>query len=193
MFGLKNLFANSKGIQYSSYVIVIALIIAAKLYPQPDSSPEKRELSEILSEFTLPAAPLVTTIDRVVDGDTVIAGGISYRLAMIDAPESDQPYGQEAASFLRGLVADTEIIIRAKNKDRYDRTIADASINGISIAEMMIENGYAWVYMPPTPQVANQLELLERKARAEGIGLWADPTPMRPSIYRKRQNAAHNQ
>lgn len=194
MFGLKSLFARSKPIQYSSYAIVLALIVASKFYPDADISPGIKPSNESPLDATIKAAPaIITTIDRVVDGDTLIAGGIRYRLALIDAPETDQAFGLEATAFLRGLVSDTEVSIAERGKDRYGRLIADASINGISIAELMIENGYAWSYMVPTAELENKLSQLQDKARAGGVGLWADPDPIRPSIYRELKHAANNQ
>jgi len=123
----------------------------------------------------------------------LIAGGVRYRLALIDAPENDQAYGMEATSFLRGLVTDTTVTITERGKDRYNRLIAEVSVNGISIAEMMIENGYAWSYMVPTAELENKLSQLQDNARAGGLGLWADPDPIRPSIYRELKHAANNQ
>lgn len=194
MFGLKSLFARSKPIQYSSYVIVLALIVASKFYPDADTAPDitlSNDPSLVATVETTPS--IVTTIDRVVDGDTLIAGGISYRLALIDAPEKDQTYGLEATAFLRGLVSDTEVTIIERGEDRYGRLIVDASINGISIAELMLENGYAWSYMVPTAEMENKLSQLQDKARAGRLGLWADPDPVRPSIYRELKHAANNQ
>ena len=194
MFGLKSLFARSKPIQYSSYVIVLALIVASKFYPDANTATGIKQSNDPSLAATVETTPsIVTTIDRVVDGDTLIAGGISYRIASIDAPEKDQPFGEEATAFLRGLVSDTQVTIIDRGKDRYGRLIADASINGISIAELMIENGFAWSYMVPTVELENKLSQLQDKARAGGVGLWADPDPIRPSIYRELTHAANNQ
>lgn len=194
MFGLKSLFARSKPIQYSSYVIVLALIVASKLYPDANTATGIKQSNDpSLAATVEPTRSIVTTIDRVVDGDTLIAGGISYRIASIDAPEKDQAFGEDATAFLRGLVSDTQVTIIDRGKDRYGRLIADASINGISLAELMIENGFAWSYMVPTVELENKLSQLQDKARAGGVGLWADPDPIRPSIYRELKHAANNQ
>ena len=194
MFGLKSLFARSKPIQYSSYVIVFALIVASKFYPEANTAKGVKQSSDpSLAASVEPTQSIVTTIDYVVDGDTLIAGGISYRIASIDAPEKDQAFGEEATAFLRGLVSDTPVSITERGKDRYGRLIADASINSISLAELMIENGFAWPYMVPTVELENKFSQLQDKARAGGVGLWSDPDPIRPSIYREFKHAANNQ
>lgn len=189
MFGLKDLLARSKPIQYTSYVIVLALIVVAKLYPHDDSTGNTKEaVSKEASAVTETAPPIITTVDKVIDGDTVIAGGIRYRLAMIDAPETDQAFGVEATAFLRGLVESAEVTFAGTQKDQYGRTIANASINGVSIAEVMVENGYAWPYMVPN-EFENQLYKLQDHARAGALGLWADPNPIRPSVFRETKHA----
>lgn len=193
MFGLKSLFARSKPIQYSSYIIVVALIVAAKFSSHANTAPQVKLANDLSLASTIEKPPsIVTTIDKVVDGDTLIAGGTTYRLALIDAPDKDQAYEPEATAFLRGLVADTTVTISEQGLDRYGRLIAEVSINGISIAEMMIENGYAWSYLVPTAELESKLSQHQEKARAGGLGLWADPDPVRPSIYRELKHAANN-
>lgn len=192
MFGLKSLFAQSKPIQYASYVFVLGLIVLSKFFPGENQALDAKLPSELPASVEI-APSIVATVDKVLDGDTLIAGGVRYRLAFIDAPENDQAYGQEAASFLRALVADSAITLTERGKDRYGRTIAEASINGICIAEMMIENGYAWPYMVPTAEMENKLFHLREKARVGELGLWTDSNPIQPAIHRQIKNAANNQ
>jgi micrococcal nuclease len=199
MFGLKALFARSKAIQYTSYVVVLALIVAGKIYDGEPSSPEIKvtpELSPVAAIQEVTVKHL--SVDSVTDGDTLTAGGVIYRLALIDAPEKDQPYGKEAMDFLRSLVTETTVSFTELGKDKYGRTIARADINGVSIAEMMIENGYAWSYLDttdsfdPTVNFAFKLKQMQDKARVGRLGLWAEAEPIRPSIYREIKNAANN-
>lgn len=194
MFGLNALIARSKPIQYFSYCIVVALIIASKLHSE-FNPPKVIKLSNDmpLAQFASLTPSIAATIERVVDGDTFVSGGVTYRLALIDAPEKDQAYGLEAANFLTELVSDTPVTLTNRGEDRFGRVIADASINGISIAELMIENGYAWSYMVPTVELENKLSQLQSQAWAGGVGLWAEQDPVRPSIFRELKNAANNQ
>jgi len=192
MFGLKSLFAKSKPIQYSSYVIVLALIVASKFYSTANTTKETKRPIDLSSGLIEEKPSIVTRVDKVINGDTIIAGGIRYRLALIDAPEKEQAYGLEAAAFLRGLVADTEITITEHGQEHYDRIIGEASINGINIAEIMIENGFAWPYMVPSAETENKLIQLQNKAKEAGLGLWNDPDPIRPSLYRQIKHAAND-
>lgn len=59
---------------------------------------------------------IVGTVTRVSDGDTIwvtdSAGKHKIRLDKIDAPESDQAFGKEAAQFLKDLVYGEEVEVR---------------------------------------------------------------------------------
>ena len=48
-------------------------------------------------------------VTRVVDGDTIEAGGEDVRLQSIDAPESSQPHGGKTTASLKGLVLDRRV------------------------------------------------------------------------------------
>lgn len=71
--------------------------------------------------LTLGAEAVVT---RVVDGDTIEAGGRDVRLQGIDAPETSQPYGSEATASLKGLILNRRARLEVKGTDPYDRLIA---------------------------------------------------------------------
>jgi len=184
--------ANSKPIQYSAYVIVLVLIIAAKFYSNSGISPKKKMADEFPKEQVEIIPSIVTTVDHVTTGNTLIAGGIHYRLAFMDAPEHDQAYGLEATEFLRGLVGDAVITITELGKDPSGRAIADIHRNGIRIAEMMIENGYAWPYRVPTEDMEKRLFQLKEKARVARAGLWADPNPPSSPILGQTDHAANH-
>src|SRR5262245_29184527 len=70
---------------------------------------------------------------RVIDGDSIVVAGTEIRLYGIDAPEAHQtcqrggqPWacGTEATKAMRTMVAGREIRCRAREQDRYGRTVA---------------------------------------------------------------------
>jgi endonuclease YncB( thermonuclease family) len=70
-------------------------------------------------------------------------------------------------------------------KDKYGRTIADVFLpDGTNINHMLVKDGWCWRYRKYAPGDV-VLEELERRARGAGLGLWVDPDPVPPWVYRK--------
>ncbi len=91
-------------------------------------------------------------IESCYDGDTCTSTqGEKIRLACIDSPElrgtkADPVPAKESRDYLNSLVAGRDLDIRRITKDRYDRTVAELSINDINIQQLMVEKGYAKIY-----------------------------------------------
>ena len=71
----------------------------------------------------------------VVDGDSIEAdvsgfGRLSIRLANVDAPEHDQPWGREAREALARLVRGGRPEFRLLYRDQYGRVIGLVSVSG---------------------------------------------------------------
>ena len=91
------------------------------------------------------------TVERVVDGDTIVfkAGDAKtqrVRLADIDTPELDQPWGGEAKAALKGWAENRRAQIRIVDTDRYGRLVATLWIDGKNIYRRLVAKGHAWVY-----------------------------------------------
>ena len=100
-----------------------------------------------------PAIAQPTIIIRnCYDGDTCTsASGEKIRLAGIDTPElkgnrADPVPAKAARDYLNGLVAGEEVAIRRITKDRYGRTVAEISKDGINIQERLVKEGLASIY-----------------------------------------------
>ena len=97
-------------------------------------------------------AQTTITIDRCYDGDTCTStDGEKIRLACIDTPElrgkrADPIPAKAARDYLNGLVAGEEVSIRRITKDRYGRTVAELSKDGVNIQEQLVDKGFASVY-----------------------------------------------
>lgn len=130
-------------------------------------------------------------VKRVVDGDTFIDGNNKrYRVAYIDAPESQQAFGDESYIFLKALLEKKELMVNELYLDKYDRTVAVVYLNNIDIAEILVEYGYAWnqasVYNAEQLYI-EKMDLLETKAKQNNAGLWALENNVKPVEYRKGQ------
>ena len=92
-------------------------------------------------------------IESCYDGDTCTSRqGEKIRLACIDTPElrgakSDPVPAKEARDYLNSLVSGRDVDIRRITKDRYGRTVAELSINGMNIQQIMVQKGYAKIYL----------------------------------------------
>jgi endonuclease YncB( thermonuclease family) len=130
---------------------------------------------------------------RVTDGDSIIvdsAGNeVNVRVADIDAPEIDQPYGEEAKDALVALVGARNVRLELVSGDAYRRIIANVYVEDRDVAADLVGQGFAWVRRAYHP--APELIRLEESARKAGRGLWADPESIPPWIWRKtRGNSA---
>lgn len=93
-------------------------------------------------------------IARIVDGDTVRAGGETVRLMGYDTPESgsraqcpaEARLARRATERLRGLAV-RGLDLRRHGRDRYGRTLAEAfTPDGRPVAQIMVAEGLAHPY-----------------------------------------------
>ena len=94
----------------------------------------------------------------------------------------------EAKQALSSLIFGKTVSVVVKSKDRYGRFIADVIADGNSANKSMVLSGYAWVYREyvPAAERAGYLKL-EAEAKNARRGLWADPNPIYPSQFRRKQ------
>jgi micrococcal nuclease len=129
---------------------------------------------------------LDTTVDRVIDGDTiVVAGGHHVRLIGIDTPETKDPrrpvqcFGKEASAFLTEMLprgSGVRLIGDVEARDVYDRTLAYVYRlpDGLFVNADLVRQGYARpLTIPPDVAHSDELVALAGEARDAGRGLWA--------------------
>jgi endonuclease YncB( thermonuclease family) len=68
------------------------------------------------------------------------------RLADIDTPEKDQPWGREATTALRKWSLSKPARLEVVDKDRYGRLIATLWVNDVNINRGLVREGHTWVY-----------------------------------------------
>lgn len=139
-----------------------------------------------------PKKTLVGTVTQVIDGDTVWVkpkGGAKTKvhLLRIDAPELDQPYGDEAKTFLSGLVLDRKVEVQYTAKDRTGAVVGVVFLRhekgAVDVNLTMLLNGCAWKTDAPDAPAAYADGFA--KARAAKIGLWAGTDPVAPGEWTK--------
>lgn len=133
---------------------------------------------------TLQAQPV-----RVIDGDTyeVQAGTdtLTLRLAGVDAPETSQPYGEDATRVARELIGDRPLTVLITDTGYYGRYVARVRIKGFSLSRLLVSRGMAWV----SPQycefdACDKWRDIQAKRRSQNMGLWAQAEPVPPWEYR---------
>ena len=143
---------------------------------------------------------LITSVDKirnfqVVDGDSIrwssVTGAVDYRLASIDAPELNQPFGLRSKKYLQTILAGKELTAYQTDVDRYGRRVAfifatSPGRTGVAqeINAKMVADGYAWHAVNHSQN--SNLARLETVARSSGLGLWEQRAPVAPWSYRDR-------
>lgn len=126
---------------------------------------------------------------RVKDGDSLVAKvqgvEMDFRLAEIDAPELDQPYGSQAKRELAALAKGQQLVLEPIDTDRYGRTVAHVWNGETHLNEEMVRRGAAWFY----PEFARGATLyaVEQEARKAKRGLWTLPAKDRVEPWQWRQ------
>jgi len=124
---------------------------------------------------------------NVVDGDTldvqVGPGKYRIRLAEIDAPERNQPWGDEAKQGLTSKVLKQEVRVVVTDTDRYGRRVGRIFLGQTDINRSMVAEGHAWVYRQYSQD--ESLIEIETAAREAGIGLWNRNDTVPPWDWRK--------
>ena len=126
----------------------------------------------------------------ILDGNTVdiLSNGKEERIRLrgIDCPEKGQPFGNSARHATAALIYAKNVTIQSHGKDKDGRTLADVvRTDGAHINQELVKAGWCWWYRKYAPTDAT-LEQLELEAREGRKGLWADPEPVPPWEWRKR-------
>ncbi len=136
----------------------------------------------------------------VSDGDTIKVlhdGKVEkIRLYGIDTPEKAQDFGQKAKALTSSLVAGRNVEVQQKDVDRYGRIVGLVTIDGRNLNELIVRNGYAWVYRQYC-QEKFCADWIKTEATAKQLkkGMWSDPHIIPPWEWRHqgKQKSAYRQ
>lgn len=92
---------------------------------------------------------------KVVDGDTIDVEGVGrIRFVGVNTPERGQSGYKTAKDYVSSMCLGKTVgldIDNAKNKDKYDRTLAVVYVGGVNLNQELLKKGYAEVmYIPPS-------------------------------------------
>lgn len=141
-------------------------------------------LNTIFSQSTLTGI-----VVGIKDGDTVVVldslkHQTTLRLAEIDCPEKDQPFGTKAKQFTSVQIYRKQIKYIVTDVDRYSRSIAKIYYDDNKyLSAELIKNGLAWHYKRYS--TSKELANFENSARFQKVGLWYDKSPIEPWEWRR--------
>jgi endonuclease YncB( thermonuclease family) len=173
----------------------ILVILRKKLVP--DYMPLR--LISILFFLILSSVPanadILGRVVNVFDGDTlevIDSSETLYRVRLqgIDAPERGQAFSNSSRKALSELVFGRDVRVVREGLDQYQRILGHVYVSGLWVNREMIRKGMAWhyEYFNKDPRLANS----EIFARNAGIGLWSDPKPEAPWIFRRENEQRSN-
>ena len=141
------------------------------------------------------AEELIGRVVKVSDGDTITVVDSNnqkhkIRLKGIDAPESQQVYGDISTQSLSELVYDKEVLVTWDKKDKYYRILGKVIVDGRDANYVQLKKGLAWYYKQYEKDLNNEdkkkyLEA-EEWARNYTEGLWADANSIPPWEFRHK-------
>lgn len=140
-----------------------------------------------------PAASTITVrkgkVVAIKDGDTISLlynrQTLTIRLEHIDCPEKGQSYGTRARQFISDSCFGKNVTVTGTRFDRNKRLLGVVTtVAGTNINKALVEAGLAWHYRQYSSD--SSYSLLEKQARLQRKGLWAENKPTPPWNWRKR-------
>jgi len=127
---------------------------------------------------------------KVKDGDSLVVlrdtvkRTSEVRLAGIDAPEYNQPWGRPSRAGLKRLVEGQTVRVEVVDKDRYGRLVGKVYVGKAYVNAAMTQSGNAWAFSRYLPD--REIRAGHDAARAAGRGLWSLPPDQRipPATWR---------
>ena len=149
-----------------------------------------------IAALSLTVCPAVAGEFRVVDGDTIKADGVSYRLEGIDAPEAGQTCaragggtwacGKAATARMERMILGREVSCEPFGKDGYGRILAVCKSGATNVNELMVREGLAWAFR----KYSSTYIAIEGEARSERRGVWQADTETPWDFRARRWQAA---
>ena len=139
------------------------------------------------------ASVLLGTVTAVHDGDTLtlsVAGShYKIRLDSIDAPELAQAFGNSSQVALEHALLGKTVQVAYAKTDKYGRVVGSVFGDSCAYANLdQVATGMAWFYQSYqcelSAAVRSQFARAQASAVAARVGLWSQPAPTAPWVYR---------
>ena len=174
-------------------LLVLLLTVGASAFSGIDAGK-----SQYGTAFASGSYTLTGRIVQVSDGDTinVLVDHQTHRirLANIDAPETGhgsarpgQPFGEASRKHLAEYVAGKTLTLICYEKDHYGRDVCDVPVEDTTANRLQVKSGMAWANQQGAGKYLRDRSLLdlEKQAKAGRAGLWSEPKPVAPWVWRQ--------
>lgn len=153
--------------------------------------------TEASGSARVPAGTTAARVMEVIDGDTFCAlvsgrGEERVRLIGIDAPESGEPFYDEARLELAQLLSHgtPQLETDIEERDQYGRLLAYVWVGELFVNAELLRRGVATLYtIPPNVKHVDQLKAAQDEAQAAARGMWSAPGQSPVKIMRVNYNA----
>lgn len=148
----------------------------------------------VIASTTQAAQRITGKVVGVSDGDTITIldtvkkSTTRIRLYGIDCPEKKQAFGMKAKKYATDIASGKTVEVTILDTDRYGRSVGIVQVKGnvAPLNELLIRNGYAWLYTRYCKdKVCEKWRDLEAAARRGKVGLWSDANPTPPWEFRR--------
>src|SRR5688572_6310625 len=140
------------------------------------------------------AADFTGEVIRVLDGDTIEVlhekKPERIRLYGIDCPEKGQPFGQKAKQATSSLLFGKAVRIESHGRDKHRRTLGTVFDGDLNVNQQLVKEGWCWWFRKFVPK-DQTMKQFEQAAKDANKGLWADPNPVPPWLYRRLASGAY--
>ncbi len=136
-------------------------------------------LPALASDPATAPPPTTATVVGVYDGDTLtLDTGERVRLRGVNTPELKpaEAYGIEARDIAADLLLHQEVYLTygAVQRDGYGRLLASVRVDGVDLAEHLLEQGMGHIFLiPPDGLDVTTLITAQNAARVAGRGVWS--------------------
>lgn len=190
---LTRLFSRAGMPKLMAALVALLVVLAAGVFTESDSNNRSKGVAVAAGFYTLTGR-----IVQVSDGDTINMliehQTHRVRLASIDAPETahgsarpGQPFGEASRKALAELVAGQTLTLNCFEKDHYGRDVCDIPVGDTTANRLQVKNGMAWANQQGGGKFLRDRSLpeLEKQAKSVRAGLWAEPKPVAPWVWRQ--------
>ena len=146
-------------------IIIVLLSLLAVYYPKLTG----KAVSNSNQEYEKEAC----SVNRVIDGDTIVCDNQTIRLLGINTPEKKMPYYKEAKDYLQEIENKSVEILRDKEDiDKYNRKLRYIFYENRLLNVEILQEGLATSFMLDDLKYEDKLINAEGFARDSEVRLW---------------------